>query len=197
VLRAALATLATLALALPGLASAEGLDGHWRLNEALTRELQPPQKGSTSSTSGFGQPMVVVGGMPVPLPGTSSPQAGIGGPSPDPMVMRTVELSVTSAGEELLLDFAGVGRERLRRGNVQGLKSRWNERKLTTSYETTTRKVSQTWEVDRNGRLLVTVKLNPDHGKTQTHKRVFDRVPVGQGDSAAPGAEAEPERLAP
>jgi hypothetical protein len=196
-LQAALAALATLALALPGLAWADGLAGHWRLNEALTRELQPPQKGSTSSTSGFGQPTVVVGGMPVPLPGTSAPQAGIGGPSPDPMVMRTVELSVTPAGEELLLEFAGVGSERLRRGNVQGLKSRWNERKLTTGYETTTRKVSQTWEVDRDGRLVVTVKLNPDHGKTQTHKRVFDRVAPGQGASAAPGSEAGREPRAP
>lgn len=195
--QAALAALATLTLALPGLVSAEGLAGHWRLNEALTRELQPPQKGSTSSTSGFGQPMVVVGGMPVPVPGTSAPQAGIGGPSPDPMVMRTVELSVTPAGDELLLEFAGVGTERLRRGNVQGQKSKWTERKLTTGYETTTRKVSQTWEVDRDGRLLVTVKLNPDHGKTQTHKRVFDRVVVGQGDPPTPESEAGPERQAP
>jgi len=184
-------------LALPGLASADALAGHWRLNEALTRELQPPQKGSTSSTSGFGQPTVVVGGMPVPLPGSSAPQAGIGGPSPDPMVMRTVELTVTPAGDELQLEFAGVGSERLRRGNVQGLKSRWNERKLTTGYETTTRKVSQTWEVDRNGRLVVTVKLNPDHGKTQTHKRVFDRVTVGQSEQAAPPSAAGSEGEAP
>jgi hypothetical protein len=141
--------------------------------------------------------MVVVGGMPVPLPGTSAPQAGIGGPSPDPMVMRTVELSVTPAGEELLLEFAGVGSERLRRGNVQGLKSRWNERKLTTGYETTTRKVSQTWEVDRNDRLVVTVKLNPDHGKTQTHKRVFDRVAPGTATPATPDSAAGPARQAP
>jgi hypothetical protein len=163
-------------LAMSGTATADGLAGHWRLNDALTRELQPAQKAASGSTSGFGQPVVVVGGMPVPLPGTSAPQPGLGGPSPDPMVMRCAELTVTPAGEELLLEFHGVGSERLRRGNVQGLKSRWNDRKLTTRYATTTRTVSQTWEVNRDGRLVVTVKLNPDHGKTQTHKRVFDRI---------------------
>jgi hypothetical protein len=175
-LRSALIALTVAALGLPGLAAAEGLAGRWRINDALTRELQPAQKGSTSSTSGIGQPMIVVGGMPVPVPGTSAPQPGLGGASPDPMVLRSTELSVTPQGEELLLEFPGVGSERLRRGNVQGLKSRWNDRKLTTGYETTTRKVDQTWEVDRDGRLIVTVKLNPNHGKTQTHKRVFDRV---------------------
>ncbi len=168
----------TLLLLLTGsaLAAADGLAGRWQLNEALTRELQPPQKGPTSTSSGMGPPRIYVGGMPVPVPGTSGPQPGIGGAAPDPMVMRCTEVTVSPAGDELLLEFQGMGSERLKRGNVQGMKSRWNEGKLTTSYETTTREVSQTWEVDREGRLLVTVKLNPDHGKTQTHKRAFDRV---------------------
>jgi len=154
-----------------------GLAGHWRLNEALTREVQPENKGSASTSSGLPQPMIVVGGMPLPVPGTAAPRPGLGGASPDPMVVRSNELTVTPVGEEIALEFTGVGSDRLRRGNNQGVVSRWNERKLTTHYRTTTRKVSQTWEVRRDGRLLVTVKLNPDHGKTQTYKRVFDRVP--------------------
>jgi hypothetical protein len=174
---AALAVLFACVVALPATAGADaGLAGHWRLNEALTREVQPENKGSTSTSSGFPQPMIVVGGMPLPVPGTAAPQPGLGGASPDPMVMRCAELTVGPAGEELALEFSGVGSDRLRRGNNQGVASRWNERKLTTHYRTTTRKVSQTWEIRRDGRLLVTVKLNPDHGKTQTHKRVFDRV---------------------
>jgi hypothetical protein len=158
-------------------AAADGLAGHWRLNESLTREVQPETKGSASTASGLPQPMIVVGGMPLPVPGTAAPRPGLGGASPDPMVVRSTELTVTPVGDELALEFTGVGGDRLRRGNNQGVVSRWNERKLTTHYRTTTRKVSQTWEVRRDGRLLVTVKLNPDHGKTQTYKRVFDRVP--------------------
>jgi len=174
---AALAVLFACVVALPAAAGADaGLAGHWRLNEALTRQVQPENKGSTSTSSGFPQPMIVVGGMPLPVPGTAAPQPGLGGASPDPMVMRCVELTVAPAGEELALEFSGVGSDRLRRGNNQGVVSRWSERRLTTHYRTTTRKVSQTWEIRRDGRLLVTVKLNPDHGKTQTHKRVFDRV---------------------
>ena len=174
---AALAVLFACVVALPAAAGADaGLAGHWRLNEALTREVQPENKGSTSTSSGFPQPMIVVGGMPLPVPGTAAPQPGLGGASPDPMVMRCAELTVAPAGEELALEFFGVGSDRLRRGNNQGVVSRWSERRLTTHYRTTTRKVSQTWEIRRDGRLLVTVKLNPDQGKTQTHKRVFDRV---------------------
>jgi hypothetical protein len=163
-------------LALPA-AAAGGLAGHWRINDAMTRAAQPEQKVSKSpSSGGFSGPMVVVGGMPIPAPGSTEVQPGLGGASPDPMVMRCSELTITPAGDTLALEFPGVGSDRLRRGDDQGVRSRWNERKLTTSYRTTTRKVSQTWELDGADHLLVTVKINPDNGRTQTHKRVFDRV---------------------
>ena len=51
----------------------------------------------------------------------------------------------------------------------------FSQRKLTSKYQTTTRKVSKTFEMRSDGRLLVTVKLNPNQGKTIVHKRVFDR----------------------
>jgi hypothetical protein len=165
-----------LALALPAAAAVGELAGRWRINDALTRAAQPESKGSTSTSSGLPTPVIAVGGMPVPMPGSTEAQPGLGGASPDPMVMRCPEVTVTPAGDTLQLEFHGLGSDRLRRGNDQGVSSRWNQRKLTTSYRTTTRKVSQTWEVGRDDRLVVTVKLNPDHGKTQTHKRVFDRV---------------------
>ena len=62
------------------------------------------------------------------------------------------------------------------KGNVQGTKTRWNQRKLTTRYATTSRKVSRTFEIQQDGRLLVTVKLDPNRAKAAVHKRVFDRV---------------------
>ena len=178
--RAACARVVVLALflTLPMTAGAAAglLAGHWRINDAATREAEPVTKNSTPSTSGFSRPVVAVGGMPVPMPGSSEVQPGLGGASPEPMVMRCTELTITPAGDELRLEFQGVGSDRLRRGNDQGEVSRWNEHKLTTHYETTTRKVSQTWEVGDDGRLLVTVKLNPDQGRTETHMRIFDRI---------------------
>ena len=79
-------------------------------------------------------------------------------------------------------DFYGGGRsDTLKRGNDQGLVSRWSARKLTTRYETTSRKVSQVYQVRRDGTLLVTVKLNPKRGPTVVHKRVFERaIPLTQ-----------------
>ena len=43
-------------------------------------------------------------------------------------------------------------------------------------YATTSRKVSRTFEIQQDGRLLVTVKLDPNRAKAAVHKRVFDRV---------------------
>ncbi|MGA1371934.1 MAG: hypothetical protein ACO3Z6_10065 [Pseudomonadales bacterium] len=170
-----------LLLAAPGApiataAVADGIAGRWQLNDTLTREANPPEKRSNSTFGGFGAPTLVVGGIPVPIPGTGGAQPGIGGSSPDPAVLRTLELVIQPAGERITLDYVGVATETLERGNVQGQKSRWDEQSLKTSYETTTREVSQVYEVDRDGRLQVEVKLNPNQGRTQKHYRVFDRI---------------------
>lgn len=168
------------ALAPPALAGAatpaDGIAGHWRINAELTRALEPVERKSSATTGGFGRPTVAVGGMPIPLPGGQGPQTGLGGSAPDPRIMRCTEVSIAPEGDTIAIDYGATGFERLRRGNDQGRKSRWNTRSLETRYETTTRKVSQEFEIDRDGRLLVTVKLNPDHGRTVTHKRVFDRA---------------------
>ena len=157
-------------------AAAPGIAGRWQLNDALTREANPPEKRSNSTFGGFGAPTLVVGGMPVPIPGTGGSQPGIGGSSPDPAVLRAIELAIQPAGDRITLEYVGAATETLGRGNVQGQKSSWDERMLKTSYETTTRKVSQVYEVDADGRLRVEVKLNPNQGRTQKHYRVFDRV---------------------
>lgn len=164
-----------LAAMVPMTAAADTLAGRWRIDNPLTREEQPAERGP-GTTSGLPRPTVSVGGMPVPVPGGSA-YPGMGGSAPDPMVLRATDVTVTPAGDELRLDFDGIGSETLRRGRHQGMTSRWTERKLTTGYATTSRKVSQTWEVRRDGTLLVTVKLNPNQGRTLTHKRVFRRVP--------------------
>lgn len=158
------------------LAADQGLAGTWVLNDALTRELNPPEARSNSTFGGFQAPTVVVGGMPVPLPGSAGATPGIGGSSPDPQVLRAQTVTLAPAGDEMVIDCVGVGVERLKRGNNKGQKSGWDERELKTGYQTTTREVTQTWRIDADGRLQVLVKLNPKQGRTQKHWRVFDRA---------------------
>jgi hypothetical protein len=157
-------------------AAAEMIAGHWRLNEALTNEVQPKLDTEESSSGGMHGPVITAGGMPVPGPGSSNPYPELGGASPDPKVMRCTELKLAPAGDVMQIEYLGVGTDRLRRGNDQGLVSKWKDDRLNTRYKTTTRTVSEEWELDDADRLVVTVKLDPNGGKAVTYKRVFDRV---------------------
>jgi len=171
-MRAVLLLLALLAWG-PALA-ATGLTGSWTLNDESTAAEQPRRSGSGGSRGPSG-PRVTVGGMPIPGT-TPSPQASFGGALPDPMVLRVRRLTMTPQGETFGLEFHGLGREDLQRGRHQGVESRWSERKLTSGYETTSRRVKQTYEVRRDGSLKVTVRIRPQQGKAETHVRVFDRA---------------------
>lgn len=169
-----MALLATVTLLMSVAAVADTpLLGRWQLNAERTAEMQPKQSRRTSSAGGP-RASVSVGGMP--LPGTNTALPAVAGTARDPGVLRCTELIIESRGETLHLGYQGVGADTLKRGNDQGLVSRWGARKLTTHYETTSRKVSQAYQVQRDGSLLVTVKLNPNTGPTVVHKRVFDPV---------------------
>jgi hypothetical protein len=171
----AAASLLAASLLTPPAASAADtpLMGRWELNEELTAEIQP--KPSTRSRSSSGpQATVVVGGMPIPSGGSGLPT--IAGNPQDPKVLRTAELTIEPAGDELRLRYAGVGTETLKRGNDQGLVSRWSARRLNTGYETTSRRVSQVYQIRRDGRMEVTVTLRPNQGARTVYKRVFDRA---------------------
>ena len=157
----------------PGYAQQSRLEGHWILNEELTREAQPEQRGRNSAADKLPRPSISIGGMP--LPGTGrAPPPSLPGNAADPKVLRAPELAIAPSGDALQLSYPGHGNDTFVRGNQQGIVSRWSDRKLTTHYETTSRKVSQTYEVRKDGRLLVTVKLNPNQGPATVYKRVFD-----------------------
>jgi hypothetical protein len=149
--------------------------GRWQLDNELTHEAQPEGR-ERGSFSGLGRPTVTIGGLPVP--GTGGGASAAGEPGPDPDVLRCAELEVATVGDELLFTFVGEGSEQLEAGNDQGRKTRWNRSRLTSSYETTSRKVTQIYEKRRDGALLVTVKLNPNQGPTVIEKRVFVRPPA-------------------
>ncbi|MEQ8860582.1 MAG: hypothetical protein RIC56_18225 [Pseudomonadales bacterium] len=154
--------------------AAAELTGRWLLNQELTTAEQPDgptvRKGLFSRMP---QTTVSVGGIPLPGSGGSGLPSVAGNPQ-DPKVLRAAEFSIEPQGETLHLSYVGVGSETLKRGNDQGLISRWDRRRLSTRYETTSRKVSQEFTLRKDGRLLVTVKLDPNQGATTVHKRVFD-----------------------
>jgi hypothetical protein len=161
--------------ALPARAADGALAGRWILNEPLTAEAQPEDPRQPSLLDNLPRTTVSVGG--VPLPGSGGARLPtVSGSAPDPDVLRTRELVIAPAGDVLRLDYVGVGSETLQRGNDQGLVSRWSGRKLTTRYETTSRKVRQTYRVRRDGRLEVTVVLDPNEGPTLRHERIFERA---------------------
>ena len=168
----------TLLITTPGVLAAKGsLFGTWRLNNELTSDVQDTRTGPDLSAMGNVSTTVTVGGMPLPTGSGSKPPSGYDNiPSKDPDVLRCAELSIEQLADDVLLTYQGVGSETLSRGNVQGTRTSWSKSKLTSRYTTTSRKVSRTFAVQPDGRLLVTVKLNPNRAKAAVHKRIFDRV---------------------
>lgn len=155
-------------------AASPGVIGSWTLNNELTREVQPEGKETHRFGNSSVRPTISVGGMPIPTGG--SPQGEYSSaPTRDPKVLSCAQLGIEHVGDDIHLTYIGVGSETLTPGNVQGTRTSFSQRKLTSRYQTTTRKVSKTFELRNDGRLLVTVKLNPNQGATVVHKRVFDR----------------------
>ena len=119
-------------------------------------------------------PTISVGGVGVPLPGGSSGSGGSGG-GRDPRVLRCDAMSITMAEENVHFTYQGSGEETMKPGNDQGRKTSWGRDKLTQKYSTNTRKVRKSYEVDKEGRLIVKVKISPKGSKSATHLRVFER----------------------
>ncbi len=163
---------------LPHAATADTLLGNWVLNQELSRELQPANTNQKKSMFGGlqGSPSIVVGGIPIPMPGSSSSKEVSTGSVRDPQVLRCAEMTIELVGEDILFTYVGVGTEQLKQGNYRGTKTTYKSKKLTSRYETTSRTVSKTFELTKEGRLHATVRLKPNKGKTLVYHRVFDRA---------------------
>lgn len=163
---------------LPHAVTADTLLGNWVLNQELSRELQPANTNQKKSMFGGlqGSPSIVVGGIPIPIPGSSSSKEVSTGSVRDPQVLRCAEMTIELVGEDILFTYVGVGTEQLKQGNYRGTKTTYKSKKLTSRYETTSRTVSKTFELTKEGRLHATVRLKPNKGKTLVYHRVFDRA---------------------
>jgi hypothetical protein len=147
----------------------------WVLNNDLTVAAQSKKRSGGAPSFGGISSSVSIGGVFVPIPGSGS-QASTGGSARDPQVLRCTELHVEMKGENVHFNYTGVGAETMKPGNNQGRVTRWNRKKLTSKYETTTRKVSKTYALQKDGTLLVTVKISPKQAAAIVQKRVFQRA---------------------
>ena len=150
--------------------------GSWTLNVERTEAVQPDNTSSRwwEGLGGNFSTSVSVGGVPVPT-GSPVPEPELGTPGP-PQMLRCQAFTIEQLDDGLLLTYQGVGSEELRPGIYRGMRSQWSRRKLTSNYESTTRKVKRSLEVGKDGRLLMSVTINPRKGKTLRYKRVFDRA---------------------
>jgi len=159
-------------------ASAEelALVGAWTLNVERTQAIAPDNSTSRwrEGLGGNFSTSVSVGGIPVPT-GSPGPAPELGSPGP-PQMLRCQAFTIKKLDDGLLITYQGVGSEELRLGAYRGMRSQWSRRKLTSNYESTTRKVKRSLEVGKDGRLLMSVTINPRKGKTLRYKRVFDRA---------------------
>ena len=55
------------------------------------------------------------------------------------------------------------------------VKSRWDKAIVKQEFSTTSSKLTQTWSVDENGRLVMTAKVESLRLRTPEQRAVFDR----------------------
>ena len=169
--------LAAMALCLPLQMRADNLEllGTWTVNIERTLEVQPDNANVRwwEGLEGNFSTGVYVGGVPVPVGGGVKPEGDAGIPNPEMLRCQAFDIQRNEHG--LLLTYHGVGEEKIRSGAYRGLHSAWSAKKLTSDYESTTRKVKRALEIQKDGSLLMSVTINPRKGKTRRFKRVFER----------------------
>lgn len=172
----ALLAITALAGSVPAAADARVLAGKWALN------LEESDKVSISYDEGSGAgrskvlqniSMTVMG---LPLPSrTRTPSQSRMAPK-NPTVLVSNLMQIEPAGEQIRVTYDEEKKEVLRKGHYRGRDTSWSKKKIRQRYKTPDRKVTKTWTMRSDGRLLVEVKINPPKDKSRTYRRVFDRV---------------------
>src|SRR5262245_60892671 len=141
--------------------------GTWTLDASRSADKTPNAKQRTTSGVHVG-----VAGMPLPVP--EEGQSPVLGTPRDPDVIQAQELSIDEIEGLVHLRFANREVE-LTPGEKQGVKTKWTGDRLSTTYETTRRTVSQDYKLTAPNELTVVVKIDPKDQGATTHTRVFTR----------------------
>ena len=153
---------------------ATDLTGEWAYHPEKSAEVRPTNK--RPSIFAKIKPSVSIGGLPVPLPGDDSDGEASEASARDPDVLYCRDMSIKEIDGAVMVTYGALSSAEFVPGKHLGRVTRWTGKKLSQTYTTTSRKVSQTYELHRNGDMLVTVKINPNQGRTRVYKRIFERV---------------------
>ncbi|MEM7098827.1 MAG: hypothetical protein AAF541_11255 [Pseudomonadota bacterium] len=161
---------------------ASDFDGHWAINHEETDKVAVKYKdGSGVNTGSQFKPQVHIGmGLPLPRRFKQAPMSNL---SPkDPAVLRCSSMEISTAGKKTKLVYDTAENETLVTGHYRGRDTKKKKKKIEQKYKTPDRKVTKSWTLRDDGRLLVSVKLNPTNDRARTFNRVFDRVDPSQLD---------------
>ncbi|XOV83881.1 MAG: hypothetical protein ACFHXK_01955 [bacterium] len=170
----ALPILAALFAASVATAATSPLDGHWRINLEETDKVAVKYKDGSGMSGGNFKPNISVMGLPLPRSYRQSPMSNLA--AKDPKVLRCTDMQIAVDKKDVVLTYDNADKEKLVKGEHRGRTSKWSKKKIEQRYKTPERSVNKTWTLRDDGRLLVSVKLNPRGDKARTYNRVFDRV---------------------
>ena len=91
------------------------------------------------------------------------------------MVLRSTSMVIQFQNDLVKIEYPEIGEERLHKGEYRGRKTKWSTKQIKQTYKTTERRVTKTWSINAQGRLLVVVKIKPNEAKQVLTKMVFDR----------------------
>ena len=152
-------------------------EGEWQRNSEATEALREPYKDNSNRQKSRFRPQMSVGGIPMPRSGGQRAMSQL--TAQNPMVLRSSEMVITfRKDQEIQITYMGLGEEILRKGDYRGRKTKWSAKEIKQTYKTTERRVTKIWSLNKQGQLLVEVKIKPNESKQFVTRVVFDRKSV-------------------
>ncbi len=152
-------------------------EGQWEINSEATEALIEPYKDNSNRKRSRFRSQMSVGGIPMPRSGGQRAMSQL--TAQNPMVLRSSEMAITFKEDgEIHISYIGLGEEILRKGEYRGRKTKWSAKGIKQTYKTTERRVTKIWSLNKQGQLLVEVKIKPNQSKQFVTRVVFDRKSV-------------------
>ncbi len=149
-------------------------EGNWIINQEETEALREPYKDNSRKRGSRFKPQVSVGGLPMPRSNSQRAMSRL--TAQPPMVMRSTKMTIAFDGDQIKIQYPNIGQETLYKGEFRGRKTKWSAKQIKQTYKTTERRVTKTWSINKQGRLLVVVKIKPNESKQVITRLVFDSV---------------------
>ncbi len=164
----------------------EKLEGYWVINAEETDKVRVPFKKDKPNVLSQGRVRgdITIGGVPLPIPGTGRPQPNSTLSAKDPKVLRCSAMQITDNGKKVRIDYDNADKEVLVKGDYRGRDTNWSKAKIEQKYKTPERTVKKSWTLRKDGRLLVSVTLDPRGDRKRVYNRVFDLSEAPASESA-------------